>query len=117
MSDEVFLFSLCTFDCAAHRRVCTPPRVRILAGRRPRTCPTAPRPPTKGLPSLLTTATSRAGTNKYLDYNYQRSDRFDEMADGLAIGVRLLMLLTGRPAVDENGEDVIGLCDGLMSVI
>ena len=56
----------------------------------------------------LTTTTSIAGTIGY--DNYQNGGRFDEKADGYAVGVTPLVLLTGRPAVD-GGEHIIGTCD------
>jgi serine/threonine protein kinase len=58
----------------------------------------------------LTTTTSIAGTIGYLDDYYQNGGRFDEKADGYAVGVTLLVLLMGRPAVVE-GEHIIGRCD------
>jgi serine/threonine protein kinase len=58
----------------------------------------------------LTTSTSIAGTIGYLDDYYQNGGRFDEKADGYAVGVTLLVLLMGRPAVVE-GEHIIGRCD------
>jgi hypothetical protein len=59
----------------------------------------------------LTTATSIAGTNGYLDDFYHNTGRFDEKADGYAVGVTLLVLLTGRPAVDAERGHIIGLCE------
>jgi serine/threonine protein kinase len=58
----------------------------------------------------LTTSTTIAGTIGYLDEFYQNGGRFDEKADGYAVGVTLLVLLTGRPAVVE-GEHIIGRCE------
>ena len=58
----------------------------------------------------LTTSTTIAGTIGYLDEYYQNGGRFDEKADGYAVGVTLLVLLTGRPAVVE-GEHIIGRCE------
>ncbi len=59
----------------------------------------------------LTTATSIAGTNGYLDEYYQSTGRFDERADAYSVGVTLLVLLTGRPAVDPMRGHIIGQCD------
>jgi vacuolar-type H+-ATPase subunit H len=59
----------------------------------------------------LTTVTSVAGTNGYLDENYLGTGRFDESADGYAMGVVMLMLLTGRPAVDPIQQPIVGHCD------
>ena len=59
----------------------------------------------------LTTVTSVAGTNGYLDDYYLTTGRFDEAADGYAVGVVLLVLLTGRPAADPMHGPIIGHCE------
>ena len=48
----------------------------------------------------VTTMTTIAGTNGYIDDNYLASGRYDEAADGFAMGVTLLVILTGRRATD-----------------
>jgi len=60
--------------------------------------------------------TSVAGTNGFLDDYYLTTGRFDEAADGYAVGVVLLMVLTGRPrrrrpAVDPVLGPIIGHCE------
>ena len=59
----------------------------------------------------LTTVTSIAGTNGYLDEVYVNYGTFDASADGYAMGVTLLGLLTAKPAVDPARGHIIGLCE------
>ena len=59
----------------------------------------------------LTTATSIAGTNGYLDDYYLTTGRFDEIADAYAVGVTLLVLLSGSAAVDPVQGHIVGRCD------
>jgi hypothetical protein len=59
----------------------------------------------------LTTATSIAGTNGYLDDYYLTTGRFDEIADAYAVGVTLLVLLSGSAAVDPVQGYLVGRCD------
>ena len=59
----------------------------------------------------ITTATSIAGTDGYLDEYYQSTGMFDERADAYAVGVTLLVLLTGRRAFDSIRGHIIGQCD------
>ena len=59
----------------------------------------------------LTTATSISGTNGYLDDYYLTTGRFDEIADAYAVGVTLLVLLSGVPAVDPVQGHIIGRCE------
>ena len=59
----------------------------------------------------LTAASSIAGTNGYLDGYYLTTGRFDEIADAYAVGVTLLVLLSGSAAVDPVQGHIIGRCD------
>ena len=59
----------------------------------------------------VTTMTTIAGTNGYIDDNYQVSGRYDESADGFAMGVTLLVILTGRRATDPVRGHIIGQCE------
>ena len=59
----------------------------------------------------LTTFTSIAGTNGYMDDYYQSTGRFDAAADGYAIGVSILVTLTGWAAVDPAEGHIIGRCE------
>ena len=58
-----------------------------------------------------TTVTSIAGTNGYMDDYYQSTGRFDEAADGYAMGVSILVTLTGWAAVDPAQGHIIGRCE------
>ena len=57
----------------------------------------------------LQTSMHLVGTPGFLDPNYQNTGRFDESCDGYALGVTLLMLLTGRRAW-EGQETLIDFC-------
>jgi len=46
-----------------------------------------------------------------LNSQYQNTGRFDAPADGYAMGVTFLMILTGRHAF-EGGETLIDFCTG-----
>jgi serine/threonine protein kinase len=59
----------------------------------------------------LQTSMHLVGTPGFLDPNYQNTGRFDESCDGYALGVTLLMLLTGRRAW-EGQETLIDFCTG-----
>ena len=59
----------------------------------------------------LTTATSISGTKGYLDDYYLTTGRFDEIADAYAVGVTLLVLLSGSAAVDPVQGHIVGRCD------
>jgi hypothetical protein len=59
----------------------------------------------------LTAASSIAGTNGYLDGYYLTTGRFDEIADAYAVGVTLLVLLSGSAAVDPVRGHIIGRCN------
>jgi len=52
-----------------------------------------------------------AGTFGFMDPNYMHTGQFDESCDGYALGVTLLMLLTGRPERDGGGT-LVNLCTG-----
>ena len=55
--------------------------------------------------------TTIAGTNGFMDSFYQSTGKFDASADGYAMGVTLLVLLTGWPAVDPGVGHVVDRCD------
>ncbi len=55
----------------------------------------------------LTTATSITVTNGYLDDYYLTTGLFDEIADAYAVGVTLLVLLSGSEAVDPVQGHII----------
>mmetsp|Transcript_25360 Transcript_25360/g.60350 ORF Transcript_25360/g.60350 Transcript_25360/m.60350 type:complete len:594 (+) Transcript_25360:421-2202(+) len=52
-----------------------------------------------------------AGTNGFIDPNYIQTGHFDASADGYALGVTMMMVLTGWPAF-EGGETIIDRCFG-----
>jgi serine/threonine protein kinase len=58
----------------------------------------------------ITTMTTLAGTNGFMDNFYMSTGRFDASCDGYAMGVTLLVLLTRWPAVDEAHGDIFGRC-------
>ena len=64
----------------------------------------------------LTTMTSIAGTNGYLDEYYVTTGRFDEAADGYAVGVTMLALLKGSGAIDPDQGHIIGQFEDLDDV-
>jgi len=59
----------------------------------------------------VTTMTSIAGTNGFMDQYYQTTGKFDESADGYAMGISILVTLTGLPAVDPDQGNLDGRCD------
>jgi len=61
----------------------------------------------------VTTMTTIAGTNGFMDDYYQDTGRFDASADGYAMGVTLLVLLTCFRAIDPVHGHVVrgGRCD------
>ena len=59
----------------------------------------------------VTTMTSIAGTNGFMDNYYQSTGRFDASADGYAMGVTLLVLLTCFPAIHPVQGHVVDRCD------
>ena len=52
-----------------------------------------------------------AGTFGFMDPNYMHTGQFDESCDGYALGVTLLMLLTGRRE-REGRETLVDFCSG-----
>ena len=59
----------------------------------------------------ITTMTTIAGTNGFMDDHYQTTGRFDASADGYAMGVTLLVLLTCMPAIHPLLGHVVDRCD------
>jgi len=59
----------------------------------------------------VTTMTSIAGTNGFMDDHFQFTGRFDESADGYAMGIAILVTLTGWPAVDAVRGKLDGRCE------
>ena len=59
----------------------------------------------------VTTMTTIAGTNDFMDNYYQSTGRFDASADGYAMGVTLLVLLTCLPAIHPVQGHVVDRCD------
>ena len=58
----------------------------------------------------ITTMTTLAGTNGFMDPFYTSTGRFDASCDGYAMGVTLLVILTRWPAVDESHGPIFGRC-------
>ena len=59
----------------------------------------------------ITTMTTIAGTNGFMDNYYMSTGRFDASADGYAMGVTLLVLLTCMPAIDPVRGNIVDRCD------
>ena len=59
----------------------------------------------------VTTVTAIAGTNGFMDNYYTSTGRFDASADGYAMGVTLLVLLTCMPAIDPVRGHIVDRCD------
>jgi hypothetical protein len=58
----------------------------------------------------VSSVTSIAGTNGYMDLHYQTTGRYDVMCDAYSMGVTVLVTLTGWPAVDSAGH-IVGRCE------
>ena len=59
----------------------------------------------------VTTVTTISGTNGFMDTYYTSTGRFDASADGYAMGVTLLVLLTCMPAIDPVRGHIVDRCD------
>ena len=59
----------------------------------------------------LTTVTSIAGTNGFLDEHYATTGQYDAPADCFAMGVTLLVLLTRWPAAHPSQGPIVGRCE------
>ena len=59
----------------------------------------------------LTTVTSIAGTNGFLDEHYATTGQYDAPADCFAMGVTLLVLLTRWPAAHPSQGPIDGRCE------
>ena len=55
----------------------------------------------------VTSVTSIAGTNGYIDVHYQQTGRYDVMCDAYSMGVTVLVTLTGWPAVDADVGHIV----------
>ena len=58
----------------------------------------------------VTSVTSIAGTNGYIDVHYQQTGRYDVMCDAYSMGVTVLVTLTGWPAVDADVGHIVDRC-------
>jgi len=59
----------------------------------------------------ITTMTTIAGTNGFMDDNYLTTGQFDDAADCYAMGICILVTLTGLPALDPVRGKLDGRCD------
>lgn len=59
----------------------------------------------------VSSVTSIAGTNGYMDVHYQTTGRYDVMCDAYSMGVTVLVTLTGWPAVDSALGHIVGRCE------
>ena len=59
----------------------------------------------------VTTMTSIAGTNGFMDEHYQGSGRFDAAADCYSMGISILVTLTGLPAFEPSQGKLDGRCE------
>ena len=58
-----------------------------------------------------TTMMFLAGTNGFMDEYYQDTGKYDKAADAYAMGISILMTLTGLPAVDQDQGNLNGRCE------
>ena len=58
----------------------------------------------------LTTVTTVAGTHGFMEQGYEMHGRFDKLADGYAMGVTLLVLITRWPPFDADHGTIFGRC-------
>jgi len=61
----------------------------------------------------LTTSMTIYGTNGYVDGHYQATGQYDMSSDGFSLGVTLLELLTGWPALDRVRGRITDRCSEL----
>jgi hypothetical protein len=58
----------------------------------------------------VTSLTSIAGTNGYIDGHYEHTVRYDVMCDTYSMGVTVLVTFTGCSAVDVDVGHIVDRC-------